>query len=956
MRLKTGHFGFSVMLLSLLLSIEMARAALVSTDWQTAGDNLITRDATSGLDWLDLTQTANRSYNDVSSQLGAGGQFAGFRYATQAEVTALFSQFGLPFGFTPMSNALHAGAQSFHAFFGTLVAFDPNLLAARSEGLYEPSSPTPGSHPRIGVLLTSTQGGTSTGAHLNSDANAIYGSYLVRPTSISCVAPPAGPVSFWPGDGNATDIQNGNNGTLMNGATFAPGVIGSAFSFDGVDDFVSIPSSANLVPTAAVSVELWAKINSIPDEAAHLVDAKITGVPKPNGLIYGLFTLGNGRAGFGVTTSGVLTSAFALTNIVGDGRFHHLAGTWDGSEVKIYVDGVLEGSAPTFGALVSGSEAEIIIGDHNPPNQGRRVHGLLDEIKIYNRALSQAEIRGSAALVSWWDGDSVSGATACDVVNVNDGVLVNGATTAPGKAGNAFSFDGVDDFISIPSSVNLVPTAAVSVDLWAKIDSIPNEAAHLVDAKITGVPKPDGLIYGLFTLGNGRPGFGVTTGATLFSAFALTNIVGDGRFHHLAGTWDGSEVRIYVDGVLEGSALTSGSLVNGSAAEIIIGDHNPPNQGRTVHGLLDEIKIYNRALSASEIQAIGSADTDADGVPDRSDNCPSVSNPTQSNADGDPLGDACDPNSFAPVANNDSYSTNQNTPLTVLGSGVLTNDTDADTNSLTAAIVTNPSHAASFTLNSNGSFSYTPVTNYVGPDSFTYRANDGEKNSNVGTVTIAVNDNIPPAITIAAPAANATYQLNASVAASYACADSGSGVAMCQGTVASGSLIDTASTGTKTFSVKSSDNAGNGFGTSVAYSVVSGGGGGSTSADVGIGLRANKTKVSPGETLTYTIDVFNVSKTTATGVTVRDILPAGTVVSSAGTTQGTIQVSTGTLSVNLGSVTNAVQPRITINVLVTQDAPVGNNSLVNTAHVVANTQDLNTSNNSGTVTTTVSKK
>ena len=214
----------------------------------------------------------------------------------------------------------------------------------------------------------------------------------------ACLASPAGPVSFWPGDGNASDIQDGNNGTLMNGAMFAPGVIGNAFSFDGVDDFVSIPSSPNLVPTAAVSVELWAKINSIPDEAAHLIDAKITGVPKPNGLIYGLFTLGDGRAGFGVTTSGVLTSAFALTNIVGDGRFHHLAGTWDGSEVRIYVDGVLEDSAATFGALVNGSEAEIIIGDHNPPLQVRRVHGLLDEIKIYNRALSASEIQaiGSA--------------------------------------------------------------------------------------------------------------------------------------------------------------------------------------------------------------------------------------------------------------------------------------------------------------------------------------------------------------------------------------------------------------------------------------------------------------------------------------------------------------------------------------------------------------------------------
>ena len=96
---------------------------------------------------------------------------------------------------------------------------------------------------------------------------------------------------------------------------------------------------------------------------------------------------------------------------------------------------------------------------------------------------------------------------------------------------------------------------------------------------------------------------------------------------------------------------------------------------------------------------------------------------------------------------------------------MLTNDTDADNNSLTAVIVSNPSHAASFTLNSNGSFSYTPVTNYIGPDSFTYRANDGEKNSNVATVTIAVNDITPPTITITSPVANATYQLNASVAA-----------------------------------------------------------------------------------------------------------------------------------------------------------------------------------------------
>jgi Bacterial Ig domain/Beta-propeller repeat/Thrombospondin type 3 repeat len=132
-------------------------------------------------------------------------------------------------------------------------------------------------------------------------------------------------------------------------------------------------------------------------------------------------------------------------------------------------------------------------------------------------------------------------------------------------------------------------------------------------------------------------------------------------------------------------------------------------------------------------------DADGDNVPDVLDNCPAVSNPTQSDVDHDGIGDACDPNSFTPVANIDSYSTNQNIQLTVLGAGVLGNDTDADpSTTLTAAIVSNPAHAAAFTLNSNGSFSYAPATGFNGTDSFTYRANDGQKNSNVATVSIKV--------------------------------------------------------------------------------------------------------------------------------------------------------------------------------------------------------------------------
>src|SRR5207247_1693545 len=96
----------------------------------------------------------------------------------------------------------------------------------------------------------------------------------------------------------------------------------------------------------------------------------------------------------------------------------------------------------------------------------------------------------------------------------------------------------------------------------------------------------------------------------------------------------------------------------------------------------------------------------------------------------------------APVAVNDAYSVNEDTILTVAAPGVLGNDTDVDTDPLTAVVVTAPTHGT-LTLAANGGVSYTPALNYNGPDSFTYKANDGTLNSNVATVTItvtAVND------------------------------------------------------------------------------------------------------------------------------------------------------------------------------------------------------------------------
>src|SRR5262249_54489296 len=93
-----------------------------------------------------------------------------------------------------------------------------------------------------------------------------------------------------------------------------------------------------------------------------------------------------------------------------------------------------------------------------------------------------------------------------------------------------------------------------------------------------------------------------------------------------------------------------------------------------------------------------------------------------------------------PIASNDFYKTEQETTLNASARGVLANDNDADTSStgLIATMVTGPSHAGSFTLNADGSFEYTPAPNFIGTDSFSYKATDGTNDSNIAMVTIAV--------------------------------------------------------------------------------------------------------------------------------------------------------------------------------------------------------------------------
>lgn len=224
---------------------------------------------------------------------------------------------------------------------------------------------------------------------------------FIGPGEPSCVEPRSGLVSWWSGDGNADDIRDSNEGTLQNGATFAPGKVGQAFNFDGVNDEVRVPYAANLNPTQALTLGAWVNASSLTNAA--------------NGGYLGIvsmsegqraYTLGfTGTGGNHVGTAGnVHLEGYGLGSawrtsaaVISPGQWYHIAGVIEPStnRFEIYVNGVLQTPVNSRGApqLFSVSNVPFRIGSSDPGRWQYNFAGLIDEVEIYNRALSASEIQ-----------------------------------------------------------------------------------------------------------------------------------------------------------------------------------------------------------------------------------------------------------------------------------------------------------------------------------------------------------------------------------------------------------------------------------------------------------------------------------------------------------------------------------------------------------------------------------
>jgi hypothetical protein len=199
----------------------------------------------------------------------------------------------------------------------------------------------------------------------------------------NCTPPPLGLVGWWQGEGNALDQAGTNKGTLAGNTAYALGRVGHAFMFDGSGDRVTVGNPVNL-RLQNFTIEAWIK------RASSMVVSYDTGGA---GVIFGY-----GSGGYALSLDSTGAPWLGRTDVVGvqataaiiDTNFHHLAVTKSESTVAFYIDGVAYPASaynPTFGFSTSaaiGARAD---------NQDNSFFGLIDEVSVYNRALSTNEIQ-----------------------------------------------------------------------------------------------------------------------------------------------------------------------------------------------------------------------------------------------------------------------------------------------------------------------------------------------------------------------------------------------------------------------------------------------------------------------------------------------------------------------------------------------------------------------------------
>lgn len=464
-------------------------------------------------------------------------------------------------------------------------------------------------------------------AFSNTEVALLYASGQARVGSSARNALTSGLVGYWTMDG--ADIGNsfkdtsgnGYNGYLVgtNNATSSRktiGKVGQGFTFGGLNTgSINLGSSTALDPNR-FTIAGWIYVNTPQTYTYNYLYSNARDCCSVyNGIEFRVN--GAGALAGGIWNSSQ-TTIVSSSGLIATSTWTHVAFSYDGSNMRLYKDGkLIKTQAQTTDPGSPASFNTYIGSMGNGNGVVYTLDGKMDDWRLYNRALSDSEVAqmytsaavhvgqsstasNSSGLVGYWtfDGPNMNWKTgkALDSSgNGNDGVLVNvGTTTAPtiGKVGQALQFNGSNSYVSVPNSSSLNPTN-LTASVWAKSNvSTWNNYGFLLSKRDVYIihPTQSGTVVN-FYINNGS---WVSVGCTPTTAITSWNMY--------TMTWDGTTLRCYINGVAGGSSTPGGSINTSDTGELDIGKDD--GQSRYFNGSEDEVRLYNRALSASEVRQL----------------------------------------------------------------------------------------------------------------------------------------------------------------------------------------------------------------------------------------------------------------------------------------------------------------------------------------------------------------
>ncbi len=448
------------------------------------------------------------------------------------------------------------------------------------------------------------------------DGNIMPTGELIIPSSLQ---PAGGLVGYWKLDSNAATVAydysgTGNNGTFQNGADST----GSFFFdqncgfFDGITDRVTVgrDSSLDFSQANQMTVSVWIKLSTTYD--SHRVVSKWDGDTGASTSAY-LGVDNQNTQGFSVRNN--IGGSMNTRSVTPSGEdawrlntWHHIAYTYDGQQEVLYKDGKSMGRWSNSGAIrYDTDDIGLRIGE----GAGTYFNGEISEVKLFNRALNETEIANEYnrnidgnSLVAYWnfnDTNSTGNGIIDQAGYDSNGHLLNGADiNAWGMwDSNAGFFDGVDDYISLGKPTELqFSNEPFSIVAWVKSDGS-GTFGRIIGAD-SGGGTPDGYrLYEDDTQGTWV--FKYDDGGAEATA-AISKTAPNNTWQHITGTYDGTNIKIYINGEQQDSENIGAITPTwGNVTSIHIGARATPTN--FYKGQIDELKVYNHALTPIEIQA-----------------------------------------------------------------------------------------------------------------------------------------------------------------------------------------------------------------------------------------------------------------------------------------------------------------------------------------------------------------